>query len=45
MPAKLYYLSAYCHSALGCLKSGLVKEALNTMDMGTKLVITKKGKK
>ncbi|KAG2576945.1 pentatricopeptide repeat-containing protein At1g07590, mitochondrial-like isoform X3 [Panicum virgatum] len=32
----------YRHLALGCLKSGLVKEALNTMDMGKKEVVTKK---
>jgi pentatricopeptide repeat protein len=32
----------YHHLALGCLKSGLVKEALNTIDMGKKEVVTKK---
>ncbi|RLN04353.1 pentatricopeptide repeat-containing protein [Panicum miliaceum] len=32
----------YRHLALGCLKSGLVREALNTMDMGKKEVVTKK---
>ncbi|CAO2187107.1 unnamed protein product [Urochloa humidicola] len=32
----------YRHLALGCLKSGLVKEALNTMDMGKKEIVTKK---
>ncbi|CAD6246790.1 unnamed protein product [Miscanthus lutarioriparius] len=32
----------YRHLALGCLKSGLVKEALNTIDMGKKEVVTKK---
>jgi pentatricopeptide repeat protein len=32
----------YRHLALGCLKLGLVTEALNTMDMGKKQVVTKK---
>ncbi|KAK3122799.1 hypothetical protein QOZ80_8AG0618490 [Eleusine coracana subsp. coracana] len=32
----------YRHLALGCLKLGLVKEALNTMDMGKREIITKK---
>ncbi|KAL6840778.1 hypothetical protein ACP4OV_029304 [Aristida adscensionis] len=32
----------YRHLALGCLKSGLVKEALKTMDMGKKEVVAKK---
>jgi pentatricopeptide repeat protein len=32
----------YHHLALGCLKLGLVTEALSTMDMGKKQVVTKK---
>jgi pentatricopeptide repeat protein len=32
----------YRHLALGCLKAGLVKQALNTMDMGKKEVVTTK---
>nr|CAB3480102.1 unnamed protein product [Digitaria exilis] len=45
--ARLYtvcqtYVEAIENSMTGCLKSGLVKEALNTMDMGKKEVVTKK---
>ncbi|KAM0836835.1 hypothetical protein ACQ4PT_062058 [Festuca glaucescens] len=32
----------YRHLALGCLKAGLMKQALNTMDMGKKEVVTGK---
>jgi pentatricopeptide repeat protein len=32
----------YRHLALVCLKAGLVKQALNTMDMGKKEVVTRK---